>query len=299
MKRKIIQLAGKTLVVSLPHTWAKTHHVTKGAEVEVTEETQGLCIHPSTVQEKKNKTIDVRLYDEETVKSVLSVLHKLGYDAIEVLCEEKQQPVVLERIKTNLMGFEVVQQSAKKIVIQNITGDADTSFDMLVRRVFLVTLELARGVEEAFLHNKPAHTLLSLEETNNKLTNYCHRLLLKKPTTESLFLYVLLWLQEKIADDYRDIIKNTKRTKITREMQETAQQLRLCTEEFYATVYACSLENIMHVREHIQRVQIRGADPISQSFEALKQHITDGLGSLTARYFVREQASDLLNQKNF
>ena len=288
MKRKVIQLAGKTLVVSLPHMWAKVHAVKKGAEMEVTEEANSLILHPTTPHEKKQITIDLRPYDEPTVKSVLSVLHKLGYDEIEVLFEDKQQPIILERIKTNLMGFEVVQQTPKRMVIQNVAGDADASFDVLVRRVFLVTLELARGVEDALYENKNARELLSLEETNNKLTNYCHRLLLKKKTQDTVFLYVLLWLQEKIADDYREIIKTVQQTKITSSLQKTAHQLRVCVEEFYAAVYARDLEKIMHARKQIQHVNIQGTDPVSHALRALKQHLTDGLGSVTARVYAEQ-----------
>ena len=36
IKRKVIQLAGRTLVVSLPSKWAKKHNVQKGDEIVVT-----------------------------------------------------------------------------------------------------------------------------------------------------------------------------------------------------------------------------------------------------------------------
>ena len=296
MKRKVIQLAGKTFVVSLPQAWAKAHNVRKGQEVEVTEETTGLCIHANGLEEKKKITVDVRLYDVRTVKSILSVLHKLGFDEVEIFFGRGQQETILERVKTNLMGFEVVQQTAERVVIQNVAGDADESLDVLVRRIFLVTLELARGVEHALAQRSSANELVSLEETNNKLTNYCHRLLLKKPSGSSVFLYVLLWLQEKIADDYREIIQHMSNVKITRAMQESSRVLRVCAEEFYAAVYAQDIQEVMKVRVHVQQVNSNGTDQVSRGLWSLKQHILDGLGSLTARIFVQIKERDQLHQ---
>jgi len=45
MKRKIIQLAGKTMVVSLPAEWIRKFKVNKGDEVELKEEGKRIIIN--------------------------------------------------------------------------------------------------------------------------------------------------------------------------------------------------------------------------------------------------------------
>ena len=299
MIRKVIQLAGKTLVVSLPSVWAKQHNVVKGADVEVIGDANKLCIIPSSVQiPKKTISIDVRAYDSSTIKSVLSVLHKSGYDEMELFYSAGQQAVVQERLKTNLLGFEIVQQSKQRMVVQNVTGDADESFEVLMRRVFLVTLELAKGVEEALREkeaNKAVSELLSLEETNNKLTNYCHRILNKNPTVKNNFIYTIIWLQEKIADDYKEIINIIEKNKINRMrsktntfVQKTAYEILQCIQEFYDVVYSKDMQQIALTRERVKAITVDSKDNISIVFSSIRQHLLDGFGSLTALVFVQE-----------
>jgi len=61
MKRKIIQTAGKTMVVSLPSAWVKKYGIKKGEEVEVEE--RGAEISVSTK----------RGYDLEEIKIIYTV----------------------------------------------------------------------------------------------------------------------------------------------------------------------------------------------------------------------------------
>ena len=50
MKRRIIRLGPSTLVMSLPRKWTKIHQIEAGRELEVSEEPQGLLIHPDEKQ---------------------------------------------------------------------------------------------------------------------------------------------------------------------------------------------------------------------------------------------------------
>ncbi|MBI4148527.1 AbrB/MazE/SpoVT family DNA-binding domain-containing protein [Candidatus Woesearchaeota archaeon] len=282
MKRKVIQLAGKTLVVSLPSKWARQQNITKGQEVEVTCDINGLHITPDSRPQWKKHTLDVRPHDDATIKSALSVLHKAGADEIEVFYHPEQQKTIHERVRTNLMGFEVVQQSPQRMLIQNVTGDADQSFDALMRRVFLVTLELATGVEHALHTQTSAAEFLSLEETNNKLTNYCHRLLIKKQAEHSIFTYTILWLQEKIADDYKTIIHLMENKQSSHSAQKSATHLTSALRAYYEAVYSPDLSTISRARKHIESIDISVKDDITAAFCSVKQHLLDGIGSLTA-----------------
>lgn len=288
MKRKVIQLAGKTLVVSLPSKWARQQNIIKGAEVEVFHDSKGLHIQPDSTKPLATISVDLRQVDNPTVKSVLSVLHKSGYDELEILYNPEQQQVIHERIRTNLMGYEIVQQSSQRMIIQNVTGDADTSFETLMRRVFLVTLELAAGVEKAMHSQTNATELLSLEETNNKLTNYCHRILNKSQAGKYVFVYTLIWLQEKIADDYKNIIHLMENKQHSLSAQKAATTLHECIRIFYETAYAKNLETIAKARQHIEKVKIDVKDELSAAFFSVKRHLLEGLGSLTGLVFAQQ-----------
>lgn len=288
MKRKVIRLAGKTLVVSLPSKWAREKNIVKGAEVEVVNDEKGLHICPAGIKPPEKKiSVDFKQYDASTIKSILSVLHKSGFDEIEVLYHPEQQQVIHERIRTNLMGYEITQQSPQRMIIQNVTGDADASFDALMRRVFLVTIELASGVEHAMQSQSNANEFLSLEETNNKLTNYCHRILNKKQDDRYVFMYTLIWLQEKIADDYKKIIHLMENKQHTAAAQQSASRLHECIRVFYEAVYARNIDAVSRARKHIEAVHINVKDELSANFLSVKQHLLEGIGSLTGVVFLQ------------
>lgn len=292
MKRKVIQLAGKTLVVSLPSKWAKQKGVVKGAEVEVIEEENGLCIVP-VLREKLKKvvSVDMREFDNATIKSVLSVLHKAGFDEIEVVFSSSEQlKVIAERIKTDLLGFEVVQQSSERVVIQNVTGDAEDSFESMMRRVFLVTMELGKGVVLTLQERSSAQELLNLEETNNKLTNYCQRILMKKyNASRVIFLYTLIWLQEKLADDYKEVVRCVEKEKVRPEVVRLAEEVTGCVREFYELVYAKDVQKIALLRKRVLAVRGVAKDPVSAALLSVRQHVLEGLGSLTGLLFVENR----------
>lgn len=289
MKRKVIQLAGKTLVVSLPSKWARQQNILKGAEVEVIYDSKGLHITPSSVKPPVHTiSVDLRQYNTPTINSVLSVLHKSGVDELEVFYIPQQQQVIHERIRTNLMGYEIVQQTSERMVIQNVTGDADASFDALMRRVFLVTLELAAGVEQAMRAQSNANEFLSLEETNNKLTNYCHRILNKKQDGKYVFVYTLIWLQEKIADDYKKIIHLMENKQHSLHVQKAAANLHESVRVFYEAVYARNIEAVASAHKQIEGVKVDGKDEVSTAFLSVKQHLLEGLGSLTGLVFAQQ-----------
>ena len=70
MKRKVIALAGKTLVVSLPSKWARSQNIVKGADVEVVEEQAVLKIlAPAAKPQKKVISLDVMPYSAQISKS--------------------------------------------------------------------------------------------------------------------------------------------------------------------------------------------------------------------------------------
>ena len=81
MKRKVIQLAGKTLLVSLPIKWAKKYGIKKGNEVEVEERGKSLLIATEKAVSMEKKEI-VLSGPEEFIRRVISAEYKKGVSEI-------------------------------------------------------------------------------------------------------------------------------------------------------------------------------------------------------------------------
>ena len=303
MKRKVIQLAGKTLVVSLPHQWVKKYGVKKSDEVDVSDKDNTITITAGdTIVVPKKTTVDLSGLTIDFVKSIISVLHKVGYDEIECLYDRPEIARAIRERTAGLIGFELIEQTPKRCVVKSVSGDDHQEFDNMVRRTFLVTLSLAEGSYQLIRQRNYSDlvSVLHFEETNNRLTNYCHRLLNKESKgASSMFTYTILWILEKIADHYRDIcISTAKRASpVDPSVLQYYADVNTHLKDYYTFFYGKSLGDVEELRKknaylRTQLQQTIVEDPkdheIVLSLFALVCNLYDCLGSTTGRKFLIE-----------
>lgn len=213
IKRKVIQLAGSTLVVSLPSKWAKKCNIQKGDEVELEEKGRELVIKTESESAIERAQLDTKDLNERVIRWALSGLHKSGFDEIEIIYyNQKTIDLVQELLKDLFIGFIIVNQTNTKCLLKSITKDSISEFDVTLRRAFLVTITMGENAldliqKKDFVSLK---NILNLEKTNNQLTNFCERLLNKvghHNHRKTCFYYVIVWNLEKICDDYKFICR--------------------------------------------------------------------------------------------
>ena len=147
MKRSVIQLAGRTSVISLPSKWIQKYGVKKGDELELEEKENGLFIATKNFPSIKKAVLDARALNPRTLRWALSGLHKSGYDEIEVLYEKKETLNVVQNLLRNIfVGFAVMDQNSKKFLLKSISADVEREFDPVLRRAFLITISFANSV---------------------------------------------------------------------------------------------------------------------------------------------------------
>jgi len=209
MKRKVIQIAGSTQLVSLPRKWALKYDIQKGDELDVTEQANKLIVATEREAELNNITVDARKLNTRMIKWVLTAVYKSGYDEVEVLFEDPAMiNVIQERIR-ELLGFMIIEHTKNRALIRSISQGIEQEFDSTMRRTFLVTLSMAESIIEMLKKGENIHLkdVTSLEVTNNQLANFCQRVLNKKGYKDSrktTNLYVVISLLN-IADSYKFI----------------------------------------------------------------------------------------------
>ncbi|MBR9700150.1 hypothetical protein GOV09_06850 [Candidatus Woesearchaeota archaeon] len=246
MRRKVIQIANSTQLVSLPRKWAVKHGIKKGDELEIVEHQNFLEIKAGDGSVVDRVEVDFDKFSPLTAKCALDVLHKCGYEEIEINYTDK---VVFQAIQDRLLqliGCDVVEQTDKKVVIKDITkGSLETEFDSLLKRVFTITLSMARnGLNSLQSGNyKELSEFALMEATNNKLVNYCHRILSKKgykDDRKAYLYYVVLWYFESFADDFRDLflnISSKKNPKVSKEFIDLYKQVFNYFEMFHEVFF--------------------------------------------------------------
>lgn len=213
MKRKIIQLAGKTLVVSIPNKWVKEQGLKKGDEIEFIPQGKEAKLVIEDINKKLNIQVNLANTSEDAFKYIISALHRIGYDEIELRYDKPELgSVVQQMINDVLFGFMVYNRTSKSCIIRSVAQEQEDEFFNLLKRAFIVTVSMGEGITECMKKGRydeiADYTLL--EATNNQLTNLCERIIIKSKKfsyKDSCFLYVISWNLEKIADDYRGMCK--------------------------------------------------------------------------------------------
>jgi len=210
MKRKVIQIAGSTQLISLPRKWAQKFDIKKGDELEVSEQSNKLVISTEKELGMNQITIDVKNLNPRMIKWVLTAVHKAGYDEVEILFEDPSIFDIIQERLRELLGYMVIEHSKKRCLVKSISQGIEQEFDSTLRRAFLVTLSMAESALEMLRKGDNPHLkdITSLESTNNQLTNFCHRILNKrgyKDAKKTTYLYVIIMFLESIADSYKDI----------------------------------------------------------------------------------------------
>ena len=211
MKRKIIQLAGKTFVLSLPIKWAKKYGIEKGDEIDVIEDGQRLIISTAKLLNEKKKEVDVKVL-HEMVNRVMGALYKAGYDEIEIQYKTTHQFSEIRKcLNRTCIGMEIVEHGNNRLLIRDISSPNPEELNNIFRRYFLSLLSVAEDSLE-FIKNKNKEGLkeiLMRDDTINRYADFCRRVINKMGTDlskRSPPLYHIAEQLERMGDVFNDFV---------------------------------------------------------------------------------------------
>jgi phosphate uptake regulator len=203
MKRKVIQLAKNTLVVSLPAKWAKTHSIKKGDEVEIEEADKILKICSLSVKDEGKVT--VRYQKKYFLKRVIATPYRMGYNEIRIEYDNPELYYKIQSEINNLIGFEIIKQGDGYCIAKNIAQGIEAEFEASVNRLFLVTINFLEDISDNF--DKGDYEKLKIiknsEDLTNKLAHFCKRMLNKDKIPNNIrskSIYRIVCLTEEIGD---------------------------------------------------------------------------------------------------
>ncbi len=244
MKRKVIQIANSTQLISLPHKWAQKHKIKKGDELEITEAPGKLTITPNLVMPSEQVEVDVTGLDRTSILLLVRGLYKRGYEEIRVICNNtvvphyrtQEQRSFLSVIHTEvnrLPGVEVIEQKDNHCVIKAISEPTLKDIDTVMRRIIMLINDAANDVIVACKTQDRVllETIEEKHDTISKFTSFISRLLNAQDSEEHLFLLSIVCLLDKVMD----FIKNTSRIALDygkKIKPETAELMELTYETF-------------------------------------------------------------------
>lgn len=219
----------KSYTVTLPLDWVKQQGLDKTKTVDLEIVSNKIIIN-STKEEQEPRLIDADKAENALTK-ILQSAYRLGVDELKIKYSKPElRKHISQVIDTKLIGYEIIEQTKNMLRIKDITKEVTEEFKTVLRRIFLLLVELTRSPEE-------------VEESDRnltKLTNYCQRLLIKKGHMEYKkipFYYMLLDQIEKLSDEYTWLYQTKNMDK------KILNQLNSYLEKIYHLYYKFDLEN--------------------------------------------------------
>jgi len=264
MKRKVIQIAGSTQLVSLPRNWALAHNVKKGDEVEV--EAQGSQVIISTETKSDIKSITIKLpTSEHFLKRTITSLYIHGYDEI---VAEFDDPKIMPRIQQVIdgcLGYEIVSQTSSNCTIKSIVSASSEEFNVMFRKAMIMLVEMAKDSHSA-IQSKDYNQLTEIalrEKSNNKITLFCLRLLNKygyKEHAKLTTMYTIVCLVENAVDCYRDLYKHILEHKpnLSRQFMQAYGDVIMLTENFYEIFFKYDASKALEFKNKVKKTRDAG-----------------------------------------
>jgi phosphate uptake regulator len=231
MKRKLVKQGNNALTLTLPKKWLDKYNLKPGNVVFIKDIENELIIAAKPVNTQKKETIDLDKYKDIIPKYIHSLYRQGVTEIIVKFSDLNLLNIVQKTISENIIGYEIIEQEKNKAIIRNIAEINEGNFDQTFRRLFRINESMFNSIDDI-------KSLIHLESTNNKLSNYCRRYISNKLYEGQLALltYLVVETQERLADEILFLVKLSKDlTNIEKEYITKANKFyKLCHEIYYS-----------------------------------------------------------------
>lgn len=260
--RKIIRLGEDTLVVSLPSAWTRQHKLKKGDELEVEEAGPRLVLYPKSAAVSGRVSVDVSGTMPVT-KRIVVALYKAGYDEIEVKFGNfKELETAQNTIRQDFVGFEVISKTKQIILAKNVSEQKHEEFDTLLRRVFMLLLEMGSECYRAVAAGNfdELEAIAKMDDDVNRHVNFCrrtlntigHRVVKRVAPT-----YYLVEQLERTGDCYKLFCKRVSEARPVPKkwMNDLLADANFFVRRFYELYYKFSLHDLAELWKEKEKIE--------------------------------------------
>lgn len=223
IRRKVIQIANSTQLISLPRKWSQKYNIQKGDELEVEEQGNKILVSTEKTQEAGNIEVNITDLDRDSFMFLIRALYIKGYDEINLVFNNPltmhhrigKKVTFLSQIHeevNRLTGIEVIQQKENFCLLKVLSESSIKDFDLMFRRIFLLLTDASNDLLTGAVKGDE-YLVESIEEKHNSITKFMAsalRLLNKvgHPDHKNtpLFYYII-----ESLDAINDILKESAR----------------------------------------------------------------------------------------
>lgn len=216
--RKIIKFGKSSYVISLPNNWVKDNKLKKGQELSIEEYPGSLNITYSRQKfsEQNIKKINFDALNRNITREIYNAYIN-NYDLVEIYGKNVSNNLTqITEVTHSLVAFEVIEQSAKKIVIKDFLNTDDISIQSIIKRMDMI-IRTMNGEMISCFDSCDSESFKTMDRDINRLNHVGIKILnkvLTKPNMSSqlniqlsdvLFYEQILDSLEKVGDQNKRI----------------------------------------------------------------------------------------------
>jgi phosphate uptake regulator len=233
--RRLIRFGSSSHVVSIPKSWVNENGLKKGDLIFIERNGNGeLILLPHDKRKERGKkeiSIDISSKENECIEREIVAAYVQGCDNIMLTGKDirnKMEDIrgIFKKLSKNLMGLEILEKSADKIVISNLfdaqaisVGSIISRADVNLRNMFE---ELLAGLEQGFTQ-KRFNEIYATDDDINKFyflmwklaSNSLHEETKESVRRELINSWWFIMNMEKIGDELKRIARILVKTKLS------------------------------------------------------------------------------------
>jgi|TARA_Y100000310_G_scaffold53001_1_gene48632 phosphate uptake regulator len=279
IKRKVIQIANSTQLISLPRKWSQKYGIKKGDEIEVEENGSKITVRTDKSFSVEKAELNIDNLDPMVLRSV-TALYKRGVDEIKITFNKPELiKSIQDAIGKEAVGYEITEQGKDYCIIKHVSGELE-DFEPVLRRTFLLLISMANESLESIKRNDfdNLKNVAFLEEANNRFTTNCRRFLNKKGYKDSRKLgplYYIIEEIENIADQYKYLCYHiykyrNKKIKLNKEILEIFQETNEMLNTFYELFYKFDQDKLVAIGKQRNQLVDRFLRFMEKSFNPIE-----------------------------
>lgn len=242
MKRKLVKQGQRALTVTLPSSWVEKNNLHQGDEIDLIELDDSLEISTEKKQPTKEIVVDVSGLLPRLADRFMARAYQKGYDKITIRFDEPELMLAVKNKVPELMGFEILNINKNEMEVQVISNQLDLDFDVILRRAFLILMDMAKTCHDAWKTNdkKALENIYHQDFDVNRFLYFCLRYLNKSRKVISFgrsILYYLIESMEDLGDELKELGKDLANAKADKDvlliLSKMNEMFRLSYEFFY------------------------------------------------------------------
>ncbi len=174
--RKVQKTGVSTYIVSLPKSWISKNNISAGDKLTVFEDKNGSLLVNIYSSEKviNERNIDIDNLSDSALKRKLLATYLDGSNRIKLVSKKgfdsEKREAILQHIK-RAIGFEISDESANTMILQDFFSDDYLSFMKSIRRAFIISkFMLTDAVKIEPENQKALESIMNWEEEIDRIT---------------------------------------------------------------------------------------------------------------------------------